>query len=405
MRTLCRAAAAAALLLAAGCAPAPKAPEELVFWQTGAPAALDSLARNFEAANPGLRVRVERIEPGAMADSVAAALAAGRPPDLCELEGEALRALLAAGALSDWSAGAADQRDSLRGWDACRVGDALYGMPWRLSPRLLYWNRDLFARAGLDPDRAPATWDRLLAAAARLHRLRGGVRGIGLEATDSSASVPEFLTFAWGNGAELLSAAGDSARLDSREAREALDFVQRLARGALLADRAALDAEFAAGRLGLRIAGPGLAGRLAREAPALRFDVAPVPTREGGPGAPWAGVRVLASFARSRHKEHALRFARFLARPEHSLAAFAADPGGLPANAGADSLAWFRGRPRDARFAAEASRARFAPAHPAWPAMERALGAELAAALRGDVPAESSLVRAAARLAPLAQGR
>lgn len=405
MRPLLRAAAAAALLLAAGCAPAPKPPEELVFWQSGPPAALDSLVRRFEAANPGLRVRVTQVAPAAAAESLAAALAAGRPPDLCELEGVGLRALLADGSLSDWSAGIADQRDSLLGWDACRVGDALYGMPWRLSPRVLYWNRDLFARAGLDPDRAPATWDRLLAAAARVQRLGGRVRGLGLESADSAASVPEFLAFAWGNGAELLSAAGDSVRLDSPEAREALAFVVRLARGALRAGGPELDEAFAAGRLGLRIAGPELATRLGREAPRLGFGVAPVPTREGGPGAPYADVRVLASCARSRHKEQALRLARFLGRAEQAVEAHAAHADGVPAIAGADTLEWFRARPREALFAAEAARARFAPAHPAWPDMERALAAELAAALDGAAPADSALARAAARMTPLAEGR
>lgn len=396
-------AAAAALLLAAGCAPAPRPPEEIVFWQFAPPAALEPLVRRFEAENPGLRVRVEHVDRAAVADSVDAALAAGAPPDLCELDGAPMRAFLDSGELSDWSAGVADQRDSLRGWEACRVGDAIYGMPWRVSPRALYWNRDLFARAGLDPDRAPGTWDALVAAAARIQRLRGGVHGYGLATGDSLATLPEFLSFAWGNGGEVLSAAGDSVRFDSPANVQALELALRLRRVGLQARGDSLDREFAAGRLGLRVAGSDLASRLEREVPGLRFGVAPVPARvaDADTAAPFADVSVLASFARSRHKEHALRLARFLVRPGNSVEAYAAAPDGLPANAGADTLEWFRGRPREALLASQVSRARFAPAHPAWDRMQRALEDELDRALRGEQGADSAVAHAGARLAML----
>lgn len=401
MRRLARAGTAAALVLAAGCAPAGKPPEEIVFWQSAPPAAIEPLVRRFEGENPGLHVRVEQRSGAAVADSLDAALADGRPPDLCELDGEQMRGLLDGGALSDWSAGVADQRDSLRGWEACRVGDALYGMPWRVSARVLYWNRALFARAGLDSGRGPETWDQLLAAASRVQRLGGGVHGYGLATGDSVALLPEFLSYAWGNGGEVLSSGADSARFDSPANVQALELALRLRRASLQADGERLDREFAAGRLGLRVADSRFASRLEREAPGLRFGVAPVPGREAGTSAPFADVRVLASFTRSRHKENALRLARFLVRSDIAVQAYAAYPDGLPANAGSDTLPWFRERPREALLAEQAGRARFAPAHAAWAEMERAIESELEQALRGGQPPDSAVARAAARLAEL----
>jgi len=401
MKRLGRAGAVAALLLAAGCTPADKPPEEIVFWQSAPVAALEPLVRRFESENPGLRVRVEQRNGADVPDSLAAALEEGRPPDLCELDGEQMRGLLDGGALSDWSAGVADQRDSLRGWEACRVGDAIYGMPWRISARVLYWNRGLFARAGLDSGRAPGTWDQLLAAASRVQRLGGGVHGYGLATGDSVALLPEFLSYAWGNGGEVLSAGSDSSRFDSPANVQALELALRLRRASLQADGERLDREFAAGRLGLRVADSRFATRLDREAPGLRFGVAPVPGREAGKSAPFADVRVLASFTKSRHKEHALRLARFLVRPGIAVEAYAAHPDGLPANAGSDTLAWFRERPREALLAAQAGRARFAPAHAAWAEMEKAIEAELDDALRGEQSPDSAVAGAAVRLAEL----
>ncbi len=398
---------AAALVLAGGCAPAPRPPEEVVFWLSEPPAAIEPIVRRFEAENPALRVRVLPIAREAMADSIASALAGGDVPDLCELDGATIRPLLASGALSDWSAGVADQRDSLVGWDACRVGDALYGMPWRVSPRVLFWNAALFARAGLDTSRAPATWDDLGTAVARIQRLGRGVHGYGMAKGDSLAVLPEFLSLAWGNGGTVLTAGGDSSTFDSPRNVEALAFLLRLRHAGTRDSVPALDEQFAAGRIGARIADARLAARLRRDAPGLRFRVAPVPARsaDAGPATPWGDAVVLASFTHSRHKEHALRLARFLVRPANAVESYAAGGGALPANAGADTLEWFRARPAAARLEAEAGRARFGRAHPAWPAMAGAIGVEVEMALDGTTSAEQAVEDAGARVAVLAGRR
>ncbi len=45
-----------------------------------------------------------------------------------------------------------------------QIEDELWGMPWNVSNPTLYYNRDAFAAAGLDPDVPPATFADLLAA-------------------------------------------------------------------------------------------------------------------------------------------------------------------------------------------------------------------------------------------------
>ncbi|HML14087.1 MAG TPA: ABC transporter substrate-binding protein [Xanthobacteraceae bacterium] len=49
----------------------------------------------------------------------------------------------------------------------------VYGVPFQNSTPLLYYNADQFREAGLDPDRAPQTWDDLVAAARKLTRREG----------------------------------------------------------------------------------------------------------------------------------------------------------------------------------------------------------------------------------------
>ncbi len=42
--------------------------------------------------------------------------------------------------------------------DACTRGEILYAVPFQVTGRYMYWNKDLFAAAGLDPETPPATY-------------------------------------------------------------------------------------------------------------------------------------------------------------------------------------------------------------------------------------------------------
>ena len=48
------------------------------------------------------------------------------------------------------------------------VGGKLYGMPWNTSAPMLYYNKDLFKAAGLDPNKPPRTYAEVLDAAKKL---------------------------------------------------------------------------------------------------------------------------------------------------------------------------------------------------------------------------------------------
>ena len=70
------------------------------------------------------------------------------------------------------------------GWQATHWGGRPYGVPAQTTPELLFYRRDLFARAGLEP---PATTDDLLAAARALHDPARGVHAIAWNAARGTA--------------------------------------------------------------------------------------------------------------------------------------------------------------------------------------------------------------------------
>lgn len=56
--------------------------------------------------------------------------------------------------------------------EACAIGGKAYGLPMYVSPFQLYYNKDLFTQAGLDPENPPKTYDEMLAAAEKLSALK-----------------------------------------------------------------------------------------------------------------------------------------------------------------------------------------------------------------------------------------
>ncbi len=285
----------------------------------------------------------------------------------------------------------------------CSVGDAIYGVPWVLDTRVLFCNSRLLARARLDPDRGPETWDELYRAAAAVQRLGRGVRGFGLPVGEPGALREQLLPFLFANDGSLLSADLRRAVFDSAANVEALEFLLRLRRVGVMGTPDSIEREFLAGRLGFVLAGPRLLEALGRGAPDLQYraGLVPRPRRDTLPAASWADGEVLVSFNAAKRKHLALDLARFLVQPENALRLAAAVRGVVPVTAGADTLARFRDRPGDAMLMRQLAGARYAPNHPAWGEMEAAIEDEVEQALDGRKSAAQAVKDAQTKLAAL----
>lgn len=369
----------AAVLASAGCTP--RAPQRTVveFWQPFEASRYDSVIARFERANPTLTVHVREIAPGAMRDSIAAALASGALPDLCVLDSTAMPALLEHGDLSDWSAGVADLRDSLVGWEVCRVGDALYGMPWLAAPRLLIYDRDRFARAKLDPMEILSDWETFSRSSAKLRRA-GGAPAFGLARDALFASCLPML------------GASDSVRWDDDARVAALESLARLHAQGVVMSQDSLEHVFESGGLAVIAAGPAFARRFSgRE----NTGIVPLPS----PATP-ATCLALASFVRSGHKEGALRFARALDSMAEGTEVADRFPEWVPVRL--FELTRTNADPMSLMLASQVSRAWFAPATSAEASQRAVLEGAFRAVLMQGAVARASLASAQATLDSLA---
>lgn len=378
----------ASLAIASACAPHSR---EITFWEFFPTSAMEPLLAKFEVENPGFRVALVQLRWQEGPEQIQAAALAGKEPDLCEMGSTWMPRWLASGRLADWSAGVADLRPALRGWEMATLGDAIYGVPWVVGTRALFYNKTLFAQAGLDSTHPPETWSQLRDAAERIQKLGGGVHGFGVQSGERNVLFKKFMPFAWGNGGTILSDDLRTATFDSPENREALDFYSSLREVGLMAHQDTLDRAFKAGKLGLEISGAWLIHSIPRDASALRYGVAlvPRPDDERGTHASFAGGEVLVSFQRSRHKAEALTLARFLVRPDNALALAKAAQSVQPAAIAADTMGYYRQHPEEQTMIRQFETAVPTPNHPAWVEMEAAIEDQIQRALLGKPSAQA----------------
>lgn len=74
--------------------------------------------------------------------------------------------------------------------DAHNVNGELYGLPMYMSPYVLYYNKDLFTKAGLDPEAPPKTFDEMLTMAEKLSALKTDDGNKVYAFGQTTASVP-----------------------------------------------------------------------------------------------------------------------------------------------------------------------------------------------------------------------
>ncbi|WP_215455228.1 ABC transporter substrate-binding protein [Streptomyces sp. ATCC 21386] len=130
----------------------------------------DRVALAFGAEHPGIEVDVKVYEPDEVDEKVAELVERGEAPDIVQTDSYseyASRDLLYS---ADEVLSVPVQASFVRSLaNAGEMDRAQYGMPFTASTRLLYYNKDLFAAAGLEP---PTTWDELVDAA-RVLKARG----------------------------------------------------------------------------------------------------------------------------------------------------------------------------------------------------------------------------------------
>ena len=375
--------------------------ETLRFWAMGREGeVMTELVRDFERENPGVHVQVQQIPWSAAHEKLLTAYVGRSTPDMAQLGNTWLAefaALQALEPLDSWVERSAvvDSSHYFAGiWDTNRIEGTLYGVPWYVDTRVLFYRKDLLARAGYDS--LPTTWDEWRAAMVATQRAAGdGHYAILLPLNE----WPPVVILGLQAGSPLLADNATHGAFREPAFRRAFDFYTGLFRAGLAPpvtgnEVSNLYQEFARGYFSMYITGPWNLGEFKRRLPPeMQADwaTAPLPGPDGAAtGVSLAGGSSLVLFRASRQKEAGWRLAEFLSRPEQQLR-FYHLTGDLPARVEAWQDSALAEDPNLRVFGTQLERVTATPKIPEWELITTRIQERAELAVRGAAPPDSAL--------------
>ena len=288
------------------------------------------LFEEWNAANPDFKAVPEVVGWGQCQDKVTTLAVAGTPVDIAYVGSRTLKQF----AQNDLIVPIPMTDEEKAGYynnvpDTVTFDGSQWGIPVAFSTKALFWNKDLFKAAGLDPEVAPKTWAEEIAFAKQITE-KTDAAGFGMIAKTFDGTMHWFLHWVYTNGGTVIDADGNIT-LDSPQNLAALtafkDIVPFSEEGPTAYEQNEVRAIWLDGGVAMLHCSVSCAGR-GTEA-GINWGVAPLPV---GPEAKGPGTLLitdsLAVFKGTGQEDKVIEFGKFLTSPEHQLA-YELSEGGL----------------------------------------------------------------------------
>ncbi|EFH11252.1 ABC transporter substrate-binding protein [Teichococcus cervicalis] len=290
---------------------------------------IDGYCADFQRENPGIRVRP--VYTGSYQDSITKALTAARggdAPDMACLLSTDMFTLIDEEVVVPW--------DELPGTDAAwtgsfypgfmensRSGGKVWGIPFQRSTIVMYYNKDAFREAGLDPEQAPRNWNEQVEFAQRLTKRQGdSVTQWGMQIPSSGFPYWLFQALTTQNDVRLMNEAGNETYFADPKVAEALQYwldlsTKHRVHPAGIVEWGTTPRDFFERKVAMMWTTTGNLTNVKNNAP-FPFGVAMLPAGRR-PGSPTGGGNLYVfKAANAAKREAAVKFARFLTAPERA---------------------------------------------------------------------------------------
>lgn len=348
----------------------------------------DALIKDFESKNSGYKVNLEMVDWTQMDAKVKTYVQTKQVPDVLNYnafsdfarDGLIYKAseVLSPTTLSDFTPTFVEQ---------AKYKGEQYGLPFISSARLLFYNKDLFEKAGID--KPPNTWAEVKEYAEKTNK--GGTIGYGLPLGPEEAQA-EFYSWAMNNGGGWVDSSGKWA-INQKANIDTLTFLKDLNKSKLTqpnpesTDRKTVFNQFAQGKIAMAIGAPFTkAGFINPVNKDLNFGVAPLPSKSGTEHNTLGVMDVLAAFKKDgdKNKEPVKKFLDFLYQKENT-SKFLTTEGFLPVTKSAGDV--LSADPYMKQFVDALPTSKFAPtSNPAWSAVAGAVKQDLGNSVANEDP-------------------
>ena len=167
---------------------------------------LEALVKEYNETNDkNIEVQMDIMPWDSLYQKLATALPVGEGPDILAMATERIGSYADPGALAAvddiYSSGIVDETvvpETLK--ENLKYDGKYYGVPMNFATLLLYYNKTIFEEAGLDPEKAPETWEELEQYAQQIVE-KTGKYGFDMAVKDTT---PMWCIMLWGNGGDII---------------------------------------------------------------------------------------------------------------------------------------------------------------------------------------------------------
>jgi multiple sugar transport system substrate-binding protein len=200
--------------------------------------------------------------------------------------------------------------------DVASYQGKIFAVPHKLDSSVFFYNKDLFQKAGLDPNKPPANFAEILADAKKITALGHGVTGFDLAGSCGGCGVYTLFPYAWAAGEKVLSDDGKKVELNTPAFKAVFTLYKQLSDQKLVdssdkaQDGSTWPANFLAGKVGMLPLGSPIVGDLLKQTK-FQWGVTALMAPDGSGTSTFIGGDVAGISATSKHKAQAWDFLKW----------------------------------------------------------------------------------------------
>ncbi|MFZ3588974.1 ABC transporter substrate-binding protein [Bacillus sp. DJP31] len=301
-------------------------PVEIEFWTMQLSPTFDDyingVIADFEAENSNITVKWVDIPWGDMEKKILTAVASKTAPDVANLNPQFASQLAELDALVDMEEMVPEdvRSEYFEGiWKSNTFNGKTFGIPWYLSSQVTMYNTDIFEAAGLDPNKAPATFEDLTAVAEAVKEKTG--KYAFFPPLDGSHLLETMVMM----GVDLTDEGMTKATFNTAEGKAAFEFFVNLYQNDLIPREVLTEGHskavdlYQAGELAILASGPQFLNTVKENAPDVLAATKTAPIITGKTNKKNVAAMNLVVPTQSEHQDAAVKFSIFLTNAENQV--------------------------------------------------------------------------------------
>jgi multiple sugar transport system substrate-binding protein len=308
---------------------------ELTMWERsgGNKQMVDLLVEAWNTKNPTCKINLTYIPHTEMVGKIAQGIASGEVPDLMGMDliyapqfENAQQLVDLTDRIGDW----AELKTASKGhMTVATFEDRQYGVPLYADVSALFYNKDLFQRAGLDPNKPPTSLAELRQYADKITALGDGIKGYYLPGNCAGCNIFTVGPLMWASEAKIEAEKAGDEPLTGDGVKEVLQFARDMVKagnvpqGARAENGETFHLQFGSGKVGMMGTGNFNITLARQQNPNMKFGIALLPGVGPNSSASFIGGDLVVVPKGSKRVADAVNFMKFLLSDEVQVEVYA----------------------------------------------------------------------------------